>query len=128
MRSKPQERFSWAMRTTQGLQLLVDAGTSQRRARRGTVTRLSDELTVPGQHGVRLRKRRDLCQRLPTQLLVHLGEGLAPRMGQLDTTGELMAEDAVFRHQIRVAQAAFFLTEDGRGLDCQDAPQACQKM
>src|SRR5437868_1479781 len=42
------------------LDLLTDAGTSNRRARQG-VNRLVHELTMPGEAGVGLRNRGDLC-------------------------------------------------------------------
>ena len=53
-------------------QLLVDAGTSERRARLCAVTRLSHKFVVPGEDGVRLRNRRNLLQGLPAKLFPNL--------------------------------------------------------
>ena len=54
-------------------QLLVDAGTSNSRARLYTVTRLGNTFAVPGKDGIRLRNRRDLLQGVPAKLLPKRG-------------------------------------------------------
>ena len=56
-----------------GFDLFVDAGATNRRARRRGVNLLVCQGAVPGEDGVRLRNRRDLLQGLPTELLPNLG-------------------------------------------------------
>src|SRR5215510_9153308 len=72
------------------LDLLTDAGTSNRRARQG-VNGLVYELTMPGEDGVGLRNRGDLCQSLLPELLPQLGEGGALGVGERHPTFNLVA-------------------------------------
>jgi hypothetical protein len=72
------------------LDLLTDAGTSNRRARQG-VNRLVHELTMPSEDGVGLRNRGDLCQSLLPELLPQLGEGGALGVGEWHPSCDLVA-------------------------------------
>jgi hypothetical protein len=72
------------------LDLLTDAGTSNRRARQG-VNRLVHELTMPGEDGVGLRNRGDLCQSLLPELVPHVGEGCALYIGEWHPSFNLVA-------------------------------------
>jgi hypothetical protein len=57
----------------QGLQLLVDPGTTWRFPLLGAVKLLCHQLPMPGQNGVGFDSRRHLRQRLLPQLLADLG-------------------------------------------------------
>jgi hypothetical protein len=72
------------------LDLLTDAGTSNRRARQG-VNRLVHELTMPGEDGVGLRNCGDLCQSPLPELLPQLGEGGALGVGEWHPSCDLVA-------------------------------------
>jgi hypothetical protein len=50
----------------EGLDLLSNAGTSNRRARLGSVTLLGTQFPVPGEDRIRLRNRCDLFERFPS--------------------------------------------------------------
>jgi hypothetical protein len=90
------------------LDLLTDAGTSNRRARQG-VNRLVHELAMPGEDGVGLRNRGYLCQSLLPEFVPQLGESCALGVGEWHPSVNLVAEDAVFRRQILIAQAEFLI-------------------
>jgi hypothetical protein len=72
------------------LDLLTDAGTSNRCARQG-VNGLVHELTMPGEEGGRLRNRGDLCQSLLPELVPHCGEGGALYVGESHPSCDLVA-------------------------------------
>ena len=75
----------------------------------GAIELLRDELTVPGQDGVRLDDRGYLCQSLLAQLLADLGEGFPLPVSQVDAAGDLLAEKPVLRHQVLVAEQEFLV-------------------
>ena len=92
----------------QGLQLLVDAGTSQRLARLGAVTLL----------GTSCGARRGWCRasQLSRSLLVpscpasgQSRPGSCAQRRSAARACDLVAQDAVFRRQIRIAQAEFLI-------------------
>ena len=74
-----------------------------------TVTLLRHEFTVPAENRVGFDDRRHVLEGLLAQLLADHGEGLALAITQPEATFELVAEDAVFRHQIFVAQQQFLI-------------------
>src|SRR5207249_3111526 len=73
----------------ESLDLLVNAGTSNRRTGLYVATLLGGKLAVPGQDGVGLDKRRDLFQGLLAELLAKLSEGLTIAIAQLHATSDL---------------------------------------
>ena len=79
----------------QGLQLLVDAGTSWRFPLLGAVKLLCNQLPVPGQNGVGCNDRCHLLQRLLPQLLADLGQRLALLVAQPHALWDLLAQDAI---------------------------------
>src|SRR6266851_1200090 len=85
---------SWSIvgRTPWGLALL------------GAVKLLCDQCAMPGEDGVRFDDFRHFRQRLLPQLLADLGEGLALAIAQAYTTFDLVAQDAIFGHQVLIAQ------------------------
>ena len=93
----------------EGLELLSNAGTSNRRARLSSVTLLGTQFPVLGEDRISLRHRCDLCERFPTQSLSNLSKGLTVAITQLHTTVKLLAEDTVFRCEIGIAQSEFFV-------------------
>jgi hypothetical protein len=97
----------------QGLQLRVDFGAVRKFPVLGTIKLLGHERAVPGENGLGLRNRGDLFQSLFAELLPHLGEGLALCVGKWHPSFDLVAQDAVFRRQIRMAQAEFLIDRAG---------------
>src|SRR5205807_6772882 len=93
----------------QGLQLLADFGTARRLPLLGAVKFLSDQCAVPGQDRVRLDDLGHLRQRFLAQLLAHLGQRLALAIAQADATFDLVAQYAIFRHEILVAYQQFLI-------------------
>jgi hypothetical protein len=87
----------------QRLQLRVNRGTSWGLALLGAVTLLGHELTVPGEDGVGCDDLRDFLQGLLAQLLADHRQGLALAVTQSETPLELVAQDAVLRHQVLIA-------------------------
>jgi hypothetical protein len=88
---------------------LVDAGASKRLALLGAVGLLHDERAMPGKDRIRFNETGHLLQCLLAQLLADLGQAPSLRVGQLDTTCELPAQDTVFRDQVFVAQQEFLI-------------------
>ena len=93
----------------QRLQLLVDRGTARGLALLGAVKLLRHEFAVPAENRVGLDDRGHFLQGLLAQLLADLGQGLALAVAQPDTPLDLMAEDAIFGHQVLVAQQQFLI-------------------
>jgi hypothetical protein len=90
--------------------LLVDAGTSDRRARLCAVTLLSHKCAMPGQDGVRRRNRCDLLQGLSAQCVANLSQSLPLSVGQQQPSClPLVAQDAVSRREIRMAQSEYLI-------------------
>src|SRR5437667_257783 len=65
---------------------------------------LGSELAVPSEDRLGLGKRGDFLQGLLTQLGTKLSKFLALVVSQLYATGHLMAQDAIFCHQIVIAK------------------------
>jgi hypothetical protein len=93
----------------EGLELLSNAGTSNRRARLAGVTLLGTQFPVPGEDRIRLRNRCDLFERFPTKFLTDLSEGLTVAIAQLHATVDLLAEDTVLGCEIGISQSEFFV-------------------
>ena len=93
----------------QGLQLLVDRGATRSLALLGAVKLLGHELAVPAENRVGLDDRGHFLQGLLAQLLADLGQGLALAITQPHTPCDLVAQDAIFRHQVLVAQQQFLI-------------------
>src|SRR2546423_13347351 len=70
--------------------------------RRGSL--LVSELAVPSEDRIGLGNRGDFLQSLFTQLGTKLSKFLALVVSQLYATGHLMAQDAIFCHQIVIAK------------------------
>ena len=64
---------------------------------------------MPAENRVGLDDRRHFLQSLLAQPLAEHGEGLGLAITQPEATVELVAEDAVFRHQIFIAQQQFLI-------------------
>src|SRR5207249_2228044 len=86
----------------QGFQLLVDLGAAWGLALWRAIEFLGDKLPVPGEDGVGLDDLGDFLQRFLSQLLGDLREGLASAVTQPYATFDLVAEDAIFGHQVRI--------------------------
>src|SRR6266850_2271372 len=93
----------------QGLQLCRDLRASKRLALLGTIELLGHQLAVPREDRVGCDDAGDLRQRLLAQLLSNLGQGLALAITQAYTTVDLVAQDAIFGHQVLVAQQEFLI-------------------
>ena len=61
---------------------------------------LVGELAIPGKDGIRPGHGGDFFERLLTQLDAQLGEFLALAVGQLQATVDLIAQDAIFCHDV----------------------------
>ena len=64
---------------------------------------------MPSEDGVRFDDCRHFRQRLPPQLLAYLGQGLALASAQAYTTFDLVAQQAIFGHEVLVAQQQFLI-------------------
>jgi len=93
----------------ESLDLLVNAGTSNRRTGLYVATLLGGKLAVPGQDGVGLDKRRDLFQGLLAELLAKLSEGLTIAIAQLHATSDLLAEDTILCGYVGITQPKLFV-------------------
>jgi hypothetical protein len=91
------------------LELLVNAGTSNRLTWLYVTTLLRGKLAVPGQDGVGLDKRRDLFQSLLAELLARLSEGSTTAIAQLYTTSDLLAEDTILCGYVGITQPKLFV-------------------
>ncbi len=65
---------------------------------------LGDQFAVPAEDGVRFDDRGDVCQGFLAQLVADLRQGLALAITQPYTALELIAEQAIFGHQILMTQ------------------------
>ena len=93
----------------ESLELLVNAGTSNRLTRRYVSTLLGGKLAVPSQDGVGLDNRRDLFQGLLAELLAKLSEGLTIAIAELHATSDLLAEDTILCGYVGIAQPKLFV-------------------
>src|SRR4029434_7459089 len=102
--------------------LLGDAGTSDRWTLRRTDIVLVHALAVPSEDGVRLRNRRDLLQCLSAQFVANLSQSLPLSVSQQQPSClNLVAQDAVFRREIRIAQSECLI--DSACDRCQSDPE-----
>jgi hypothetical protein len=67
------------------------------------------ELAMPTENGLGFDDRGDFLQGLLPQLLTDLGEGLALAIRSAHTARDLVAQDAIFGHQVLVAQQQFLI-------------------
>jgi hypothetical protein len=88
---------------------LADRGASRTLALLGAVKFLRDKFAVPAKDGVRLDDLGHFRERLLAQLLADLGQGLTLAVTQPYTSLELIAKNAIFGHQILVAQQQFLI-------------------
>jgi hypothetical protein len=75
----------------------------------GAIELLGDQLAMPAQNRVGLGSLRDFFSRLLAQFLTNLGQGLALGVTQLDTSFDLVTEDAIFSHQVFVTEQEFLI-------------------
>jgi hypothetical protein len=88
----------------QGFNRFVDAGTSNGLVWLGGVHLLVGERAVPGKDSIRPGHGGDCFQRLLAQLGAKLSEFLALAVSQLHVTVDLVAQDAIFCHEIVIAK------------------------
>ena len=87
----------------QRLELWGDFGAAWGLPLGGTVKLLGDEFPVPGEDGGGFDDCRHFLERLFAQLVADFGQRRAFAICQPQTTGDLMAQDAILCHQIRIA-------------------------
>jgi hypothetical protein len=86
----------------QSFQVCVDLGAAWGLPLWRAVKLLGDELAVPGENRVRLDQARHLLQRLLPQFLAELGQRLTLPLAQPDAPCDLVAQNAIFHHQVLV--------------------------
>ena len=62
------------------------------------------QFAMPGEEGVRLHNRSHFLQRLFAKLHPELRKDLTLSIGQSDASLELVAQQTIFGHQVRVTQ------------------------
>jgi hypothetical protein len=87
----------------QGLDLLVDRGAARCLALLGAVTFLGHQRAVPAEDRVRFDDLGHFRQRVLAQLLAHLSQGAALAITQADAAFDLVTQDAIFGHDVRIA-------------------------
>jgi hypothetical protein len=87
----------------QVFELFLDARTANRHLGLGIITLLVSKRAVPSQDGVGLGNGCHLFESLFAQLLAHHGECFALTRRELHPALNLLAEDPIFAHQVRVA-------------------------
>jgi hypothetical protein len=70
---------------------------------------LSDELAMPGENRIGLDDVGYFLQSVLTQLLSELSQSLAFGVGEPHAPLNLMAQDAIFSHEILVSQQEFLI-------------------
>src|SRR5262249_21650985 len=70
---------------------------------------LGDKPTVPGKNSIRFDNGGDFLERLLAKLLADYSQRLAFAVRQLHTASELMAQEAIFCHQVLVAPQQFLI-------------------
>src|SRR5262249_26284955 len=93
----------------QCFELPVDGGTAWRLPLLGAVKLLGHEFAMPAENCLGLNDLSHSLEGLLAQLLADHGEGLALAITQPDAPFKLVTEDAVFRHQVLVAQQWFLI-------------------
>jgi len=93
----------------QVLHFLVDRRASRTLTLLGAVTFLRDEFAVPREDGVGFDDGGHFLQDLLAVLLANLGQRLALAITQLDASRDLIAEHAVFGHQVLIAHQEFLI-------------------
>src|SRR5712691_241143 len=93
----------------QRLQLLVNGGSPWALPVFGAIKLLGHELTVPTKNRVGLDDRGHLLQGLLAEFLADCGQGFAFTVTQPDAPLDLVAEDAIFRDQVLIAQQQFLI-------------------
>src|SRR5262249_41885968 len=93
----------------QGLQLWVNLRSSWSLALGGAVELLGHQCAVPAENRLRLDDRRHVLQSLLAQPGANLREGLPCGFRQPDTPFDLGAQEAIFRHQVLIAEQQFLI-------------------
>src|SRR6266851_98860 len=93
----------------QSLDLLVDRGAAGSLALLGAVKLLGDQLAVPAENRVGFDDLRHFLQGLLPQLLAQLGQGFALAITQAYATFDLVAQDAIFGHEVLIAYQQFLI-------------------
>src|SRR5215470_12737467 len=97
----------------QGFQLSVNSGTAWRLPLWRTIKLLSNQFAMPGEDSVRCDNLRYFRQGLLPQLLTDCGKRLAFAICQPHTPRDLVAQDAIFRDEIFIAQQQFLIDSPG---------------
>src|SRR5687768_3716136 len=84
--------------------LFAYAGTSNRWVWLGSAHLVVGKPAVPGKDSISLGHGGDFFQRLLAQLGAHLSEFFALTVGELHTTIDLVAQDAILRQEISIAK------------------------
>jgi len=93
----------------QRLHFLVDHGAPWGCALYRAVKLLRDEFAVPGENRVRFDDVSHFLQGLLPQLVADLSERLALAVTEVHASCELVAEHAIFRHEVFIAQQQFLI-------------------
>ena len=93
----------------QRLQLWIDGRTPWRLALRGAIKLLGHKFAVPAKDRLGFDDRGYFLQSLLAQPVTNLREGLPFGIRQPDTHFDLVAQDAIFRHQVLVAEQQFLI-------------------
>jgi hypothetical protein len=103
-RPKNVDRFRPAEIGVQCLQIRSNFGAAWGLPLCGAIKLLGDQFTVPAENGLGFDDIGDFLQSLLPQLLADLRQGLALAVTQPDAPCDLVAQDAILRHQVLVAQ------------------------
>jgi hypothetical protein len=93
----------------QVLECLVDTGTARQLTLAGAIAFVGGGLALPTEDGVGLDHMRDCFQSFLAQLLTDLGQGLALGVIEPDSPLDLVTQDAIFGHQIFIAEQEFLI-------------------
>jgi hypothetical protein len=97
----------------------LNARTANRLRGLGTIALPIRACAVPGKDSVGLGHRRHRCQGLLVQLLANLGECFTITIRELHAASDLLTENAILCHQVRIAQPELFVNRRG------DRPEQC---
>ena len=97
----------------QVFQFVLNTGTSRRLALGGAIAFVRGEFSLPGKDGVRFDDMGDFFQGFLPELSAELRQGLALGIAQVQSSCDLMAQDAVFGCEILVTEQQFFIDRAG---------------
>jgi hypothetical protein len=92
-----------------GFQLCIDQRAARHLALLGTIELLGNQPARPRKDGVWFDDGSDLFQGLLAELFTNLREGLPLPIAQPDAALNLLAQKAILRHQVFVAQQEFLI-------------------